>query len=115
MQYVDANGTASPVYSKSFRVDPIAVIFQQEPPDFSTNTIPGTFLVGILGAKLEDAILYTYQYSVDTDSLSETLEGFAMSTIQVTGLRPGEHRLYIRATAADGTQTELVQFPFTVK
>lgn len=115
MQYVDANGAASQVYSKSFRVDPVTVIFQQLPPDFSTNTIPATFTVGILGAKIEDATAYTYKYSLDSDSLSEALEGFAIGAIQVTGLTPGEHTLYIQATAADGTQTELVQFPFTVK
>lgn len=114
-QYIDTNGTASEVYSKPFRVDPIAVIFQQLPTDFSTNTIPGTFTVGILGAKIEDAKAYTYKYSLDNDSLSETLEGFAMGSIQVTGLTPGEHTLYIQATDADGEQTDLVAFPFTVQ
>ncbi|MBF8284818.1 MAG: hypothetical protein HW378_3733, partial [Anaerolineales bacterium] len=27
----------------------------------------------------------------------------------------GEHVLYIQATAEDGTQTEVVKFPFTVR
>lgn len=115
MQYVDANGVASEVYRKDFRVDPVTVIFQQQPPDFSTNTIPGSFTVGILGAKIEDAVAYTYKYSLDDDSLSETLEGFAMGTISVTGLTAGEHVLHIQASGADGSQTEVVQFPFTVK
>lgn len=114
-QYLDANGSASEVYSRAFRVDPVTVIFQQLPPDFSTNTIPGTFTVGILGDKIEDAKAYTYNYSLDNDSLSETLEGFAMGTIQVTGLTPGEHTLYIQATGADGRKTEVVAFPFTVQ
>jgi hypothetical protein len=115
MQYVDANGVTSDVIRKPFRVDPVTVIFQQMPPDFSTNTIPGTFTVGILGADLQQATPYTYKYSLDNDTLSETLEGFAMGTIQVTGLTPGEHVLYIQATAGDGTQTPVVQFRFTVK
>jgi hypothetical protein len=115
MQYVDANGAESEIYSEQFRVDPISVLFQQLPPDFSTNTIPATFTVGILGAKLEDATAYTYRYSIDDNSLSESVDGFAIQAIQVTGLTPGEHTLYIQATAADGTQTDLVQFPFTVK
>ncbi|HEU0294725.1 MAG TPA: hypothetical protein VFR47_18435 [Anaerolineales bacterium] len=114
-QYIDANGSASEVYNKTFKVDPITVIFQQLPTDFSTNTIPGTFTVGILGEKIEDAKAYTYKYSLDDDSLSETLEGFAMGTIQVTGLTTGEHTLYIQATGADGKQTDVVEFPFTVK
>lgn len=115
LQYIDANGTASQVYSQAFRVDPVTVIFQQLPTDFSNNTIPGTFTVGILGAKLEDAMAYTYRYSLDDDSLSETLEGFAFGSIQVTGLTVGEHTLHIQATGADGSQTEIVEFPFTVK
>lgn len=115
IQYIDANGSPSEIYSQAFRVDPIAVSFQQLPMDFSTNTIPGTFTVGILGAKLEDAKTYTYRYSLDNDSLSETLESIAMGTIQVTGLTTGEHTLYIQATDADGKQTDVVEFPFTVK
>jgi hypothetical protein len=114
-QYIDSNGSASQVYSKPFRVDSIAVIFQQLPPDFSTNTIPATFTVGILGDKIEDAKAYTYKYSLDNDSLSETLEGFLMGTIQVTGLTNGEHTLYIQATASDGKKTDVVEFPFTVQ
>ncbi|MBL8055198.1 MAG: hypothetical protein JNK29_00805, partial [Anaerolineales bacterium] len=115
MRYVDANGVASPVYSQAFRVDPVAVLFQQLPPDFSTNLIPGTFTVGILGAKIEDAVPYTYQYSVDSPALDQTVDGFAIATLQVTGLTPGEHVLYIQATPAGGAPTALVEFPFTVK
>ncbi len=115
MQYVDANGVASQVYSQEFRVDPVTVLFTQLPPDFSTNTIPGTFTVGILGADIQQAVTYTYHYSLDNDSLSEALQGFGIGAIQVTGLTPGEHVFYIRATGGDGTQTEVVQFPFTVK
>ena len=115
MQYLDANGVASEVYSKTFTVDPIAVSFQQLPTDFSTNTIPGMFTVGILGEKIEDARAFTYKYSLDDDSLSETLEGFAIGTIQLTGLTTGEHTLYIQATDADGKKTDVVEFPFTVQ
>ena len=112
---MDANGVASAVYHKDFRVDPVTVIFQQLPPDFSTNTIPGTFTVGILGADIQQATAYTYHYSLDSDALDQSLEGFALGTLQVTGLTPGDHVLNIQATAADGTQTPVVKFPFTVK
>ncbi|MFT3895320.1 MAG: hypothetical protein QM730_27155 [Anaerolineales bacterium] len=114
-QYIDANGSASEVYSKTFRVDPIAITFQQLPTDFSTNTIPGTFTVGILGDRIEDSKAYTYKYSLDNNSLSETLEGFAMGAIQVTGLTTGEHTFYIQAIGADGKKTDVVEFPFTVQ
>jgi hypothetical protein len=114
MQYVDANDVTSEVYSQAFRVDPIAVIFQQLPPDFSTNTIPGTFTVGILGADLAQPTRYIFRYSLDDESLGETLEAFGMGTISVTDLEPGDHILYIQATAEDGTQTEVVEFEFAV-
>jgi len=113
MQYVDANGVSSQIYSQKFRVDPIAINFQQLPKDFSTNTIPGLFNIGILGATGVE--LYTYNYSLDNDSLSEPLSGGSFMPIQVTGLTPGEHVLYIQATAQDGQKTEVVKFDFTVK
>ncbi len=113
MQYVDANGTVSKVYSQAFRIDPIAITFQQLPKDFSTNTIPGLFSVGILGAT--GAEIYTFDYSLDNESLSETQAGVAIGAIPVTGLTVGEHFLYIQGTAEDGKQTATVKFPFTVK
>ncbi len=59
--------------------------------------------------------LYTYNYSLNDDSLSEALTGGPFMPIQVTGLTPGEHALYIQATAQDGKKTEVVKFEFTVK
>jgi hypothetical protein len=116
VQFVDANRASSEVYSKPFRVDPIAVRYAQLPMDFSTNTIPATFILGILGATEAETELYTYHYSIDNDSLSETTSGAAIAaSINATGLTPGEHMLYVQGTAADGTQTEVVQFPFTIQ
>ncbi|HMO60223.1 MAG TPA: hypothetical protein PKA05_18735 [Roseiflexaceae bacterium] len=114
MRYIDANGVESAVYSEAFTVNEISVLFIQLPPDFSTNTIPATFTVGILGAKLEDATFYTYRYSIDEPSLSETKEGFAIEVLQITGLTPGEHTLYIQADGSDGSQTAVVEYPFVV-
>ena len=114
-QYIDTNGAPSEVYSKPFRVDPVTVMVQQLPLDFSTNTIPVLLNVGILGDKIEDGKAYTYKYSVDNDSLSETLEGFGFATIQLTGLTAGEHTLYIQATDVTGQATDLVEYPFTLQ
>ena len=113
LQYIDANDVPSEVFSQPFRVDPIAITFLQQPPDFSTNTIPGLFSVGLLGAT--GAELYTFRYSIDDDSLVEEYRGVSVTAITVTGLTPGEHMLYIQGTAEDGAQTEVVQFPFTVR
>ncbi len=113
VQYVDANGVTSPVYNKSFHVSPISVMFQQQPPDFSTNTIPGVFVVGVVGAAITDP--FTYDYSLDSSALDQHLSEFAQAAISVTGLKTGDHVLNIRATGADGKATETVQFPFTVK
>ena len=112
-QYVDANGVLSPVTSKKFRVEPLAITFNQQPPDFSTNTIPGLFSVGVVGTQGFEP--YTYNYSLDSDKLDQTLTGVAFAAINVNGLTRGDHTLSIRATAADGKQTPLVKFAFTVK
>ncbi len=113
VQYVDANGVLSPVTTKKFRVDPIAITFNQQPPDFSTNTIPGLFSVGVVGTQGFEP--YTYHYSLDSDKLNQTLASTSFAAINVAGLTRGDHTLYIRAAAADGKQTPLVKFAFTVK
>jgi hypothetical protein len=113
MQYVDANGTPSKVFSKKIRVDPISVNFTQQPPDFSSNTIPGVFTVGIVGVEITE--LYKYEYSIDSDKLDQTMDGAAMGAINVKGLKQGEHTFNIRATAQNGKQTPIVKFGFTVK
>lgn len=113
VQYVDANGVLSLVTSKKFRVDPVAITFNQQPPDFSTNTIPGLFSLGVVGTQGFEP--YTYHYSLDSDKLDQTLTSVAFAAITVNGLTNGDHTLYIRATAADGKQTPLVKYAFTVK
>jgi hypothetical protein len=112
MQYVDANGTLSKVFSKTVHVDPIAVNFQQQPPDFSTNTVPGIFSIGVVGTQGFEP--YTFSYSLDSDALDKSLPGVAVGALPVTGLKRGDHVLAIRATAADGKQTPIVKFVFTV-
>ncbi len=113
IQYVDANGVSSPITSKKFRVEPIAIIFNQQPPDFSTNTIPALFSVGVVGAQVAEQ--YKYDYSLDSDKLDKSLTSVAFASISVTGLARGDHTLSIRATAANGKQTPVVKYPFTVK
>ncbi len=114
VQYIDANDTPSQVFSKEFEVRPVFATWNQQPLDFSTNTYPGSFLVGITGAPVES--LYTYKWSIDSDKLDQTLLGAGMGAIQVTGLKAGDHVLYLQATSQDGSKTfEVEQIPFTVK
>lgn len=113
VQYIDANGTPSPVFSKTFRVNAVAVNVNQQPPDFSTNKIPVILGVAVVGAKIED--LFTYNYSIDSKALDQSQFGAGMAAITVPGLTPGDHVLYIQAVGADGKPTDLVEFPFTLK
>ena len=113
MKYVDANDVASQVFSKAFRVDPIAVNFLQQPPDFSTNTIPGLFSIAIVGAQGFEP--YTFKYSIDAPTLDQSLTGVAIESINVQDLAKGDHALYIQATDADGKQTDVVEYKFTVR
>ena len=113
VQYVDANGVSSPILSKKFRVDPIAINAQQQPPDFSTGTISVVFTLGVLDTPPET--FYTFKYSVDAKTLDNTLSGVAMTVLTVPGLKPGDHVLYVQGTAQDGKQTPIVEYPFPVK
>jgi hypothetical protein len=111
-QYIDANGTASQVYSKKFRVDPIAIVTTQMPPDFSTGLVPVTVTAGLVDAAQDKP--FTYKYSVDSKALDQEQEGFFITTINLK-LKPGEHTLYIQATGTDGESTPVVEYPLTVK
>jgi len=112
MKYVDAISVTSQVFSKPFRLDAIAVNFLQQPPDFSTNTIPGIFSIAIVGAQGFEP--YTFKYSIDAPTLDQALEGVAVGSINIPSLTKGDHELYIQATAADGKKTDVVAYKFTV-
>ncbi|MGV0977145.1 MAG: hypothetical protein ACOYBO_14550 [Azonexus sp.] len=113
MKFVDANNVTSQVFSKVFRLDAIAVNFQQLPPDFSTNTIPGLFSLAIVGAQGFEP--YTFKYSIDAPTLDQSLAGIATESINVKSLAKGDHKLYIQATAEDGKKTDVVEYKFTVR
>ena len=65
MQYVDANGVLSKITSKKLRVEPLAINFQQQPPDFSTNTIPGVFSLGVLGTRADSSATTTVSIRIN--------------------------------------------------
>lgn len=114
LQYIDANDVPSKVFEKKFVVRPVFATFQQQPLNFSDNTFPGTFLVGVTGAPLET--FYTYKWSIDSDALDNEQLGAAMTGIQVKGLKAGEHVIYVQAIPQDGSKAfEVEEIPFTVK
>lgn len=112
-QYVDANGVASSVQSKKFRVDPIAIDPRPGDKDFATGTQSVWFVIGVVVAKPTDR--YSFKYSVDSPALNQTEEGMSAATITIKNLKPGEHKLYIQATRADGVKTPVVEYIFTVQ
>lgn len=112
-QYVDANGVTSPVQSKKFRVDPIAIDLRPGDKDFSTNTQAVWFAIGVVGAKPTDR--YTFKYSVDSPALNQTEDAMSAASITIQNLKPGEHKLYIQATRADGVKTPVVEHVFTIQ
>ena len=113
MKYVDANNVTSQVFSKAFRLDSIAVNFLQQPPDFSTNTIPGLLSIAIVGAQGFEP--YTFKYSIDSTALDQSLAGVAIESINLKDLALGDHTLYIQAIASDGKKTDVVEYKFTVR
>lgn len=114
VQYIDANDTPSAVFEKRFLVRQVFATFQQQPVDFSDNTFPGVFSIGVTGAPFEQLI--TYKWSIDSDALDNEFLGAGMGAIQVKGLHAGEHVLYLQASAQDGSKTyEVEKIPFVVK
>jgi tetratricopeptide (TPR) repeat protein len=112
-QYVDANGATSRVFSKKFRVDPIAILYQQQPPDLATNTFTASFIVGVLNAK--DGEMWTFKYGVNSRTLDQQALGTTQTAVFVKGLKAGTHTLFIQATEAGGKQTPVVEYPFSIK
>lgn len=114
VQYIDANDTPSQVFEKEFAVRQVFATFQQQPADFSTNTFPGAFSIGVTGAPFEK--IHKYKWSIDSDALDKEVMGGGMGAIQVTGLKAGEHVLYLQASAqADGKTYAVEKIPFVVK
>jgi hypothetical protein len=116
-RYIDANGVASPVYSQTFRIDPIAITFQQPPADFATGKRSALFSVGVLNDDLSG--LWAYKYSVDSARLDQIITGTVMTPITIENLTPGEHMLHIQAARAaanaKASTTPVVEYPFTIK
>jgi hypothetical protein len=116
-RYIDANGVASPVYSQTFRVDPIAITVQQPPADFATGKRSALFTAGVLNGDVAD--LWTFKYSVDSKALDQGISGAVMTAITIGDLTPGVHTLYVQATrdpaSGKSATTPVVQYPFTVK
>lgn len=116
VRYLDANGVMSDVVEYAYEVKDITVNFNQMPFDFSTNGIPGMFNVFVTNAPSDSIEMYTYYYSLDSDSLDQQVQGLGMSgLIQIAPLEKGEHVLYLQAADPDGKKTEVVEFAFTVQ
>jgi hypothetical protein len=115
-RYIDANGVASPVYSQTFRVDPIAITFQQPPADFTTGKRSAMFTAGVLNGDMTD--LWTFKYSVDSGTLDQSASGSVMTAITIDDLAPGAHSLHIQATRDEAggkpAATPIVEYPFTI-
>jgi tetratricopeptide (TPR) repeat protein len=112
-KYVDKNGVESQVYEEAFTIPEVLVIWTANPPDFSTGIRSGNFLFMMM---YEDtAKEYTFNFSLDTPALDQSLSGYAVNTWEVTDIPVGDHILYIQAVGADGTTSAVVEYPFTVE
>jgi hypothetical protein len=112
--HIDANGVTTPVQSKKFRVEPIAIDLRPGDQDFATNTQTVWFAVGVVGAKPTE--FYTFKYSVNSPALDQGDEDASFSGITLKGLRPGEYKLYVQGTRrGDNVKTPVVEYAFTIK
>jgi hypothetical protein len=113
IQYVDANGTPGEIYSFDYTVDDIVFNFSQQPYDFETESTPAIFTMAIVDS--DPNALYDYAYSVDTQTLDQSVEGVGQAgVITLTGLAVGNHVLYVQASR-EGEKTAVVTYHFTIE
>lgn len=114
VKYVNRTGSESEVFSYTYNVNDIMVSVAQLPRDFSTNAIPVNLMLFVVEGNSED--YYTFNYSIDNPSLDQKVEGFAeLALITLPNVELGEHTLYVQGIAPDGSETELVEFVFTIQ
>ncbi len=113
-RYLDQNGAESEIFSFPFTVEPIFVIWSPNPPDFSTGIISGSLIFEIPYQE-DSSLTYTYQYSIDDDSLSQELVGIYVGVVELPNVAKGEHTVYVQAVGPDGTVTDVVAFTFVVE
>ena len=113
LQYTDATGVESEIFTYEYTIDDIVINYQQQPFDFSANGIPVIFTMAIVESDSNG--LYTYNYSIDSEALDQSVQGVGQAgVINVSPVEPGEHTLYVQAVGSDG-ETNVVEFPFTVE
>jgi hypothetical protein len=113
IQYVDAQGEKSPIYSHRYTVQDILINLAQLPFDDAAGGSPLQVTLAVVGGQ-PDA-LYTYRLSVDEPTLDQSQQGLGGGTVmQTLPLSAGEHTLYVQA-ALDGEKTKLVEHPWIVK
>ncbi|KAA3657688.1 MAG: hypothetical protein DWQ04_27325 [Chloroflexi bacterium] len=112
IQYTDATGSESDIYTFEYTIDDIVINYQQLPFDFSANGIPAIFTMAIVES--DPSGLYTYNYSIDSEALDQSIQGVGQAgVIQVSPVEPGEHTLYVQGVGPEG-ETNVVEFNFTV-
>jgi hypothetical protein len=113
-RYLDKNGTESDIFSFPFTVEPIFIVWSQNPPDFSTGIISGSLLFQI--PYQEDTnVTYTYYYSIDDPSMNLELNSIYVGVVEIPDIAKGEHTVYVQAVGSDGTTTEVVEYTFVVE
>ncbi len=122
VQYTDANGVESEVFSYDYTVNDIMFSHQQEPFDFSINGVPVFVTMTAIDAEVED--LSTWRFSINSDALDNSFQfPGQLVPLRIPGdftaedmspLEPGEHTIYVQRTRPDGTQTDVVSYTFEV-
>ncbi|MCB0035297.1 MAG: hypothetical protein KDE51_14795, partial [Anaerolineales bacterium] len=101
VQYIDANGTPSEIVTYDYRIDDIVVNYTQQPFDFSSNATPAVFTLAVVDA--DPGALYTYNYGLDPDALTESMQGVGSAgviqlSLEKKGITPCIFKLQEKAT-----------------
>jgi hypothetical protein len=113
LQYTDALGNKSELFSFNYRVEDIVVNVSQLPPAAEGDDVPLQITLAVVAGQAD--ALYTYRLSLDAPTFEQSHQGLGSGIVIETPPVPvGEHTLFVQAEL-DGVQTNVVEYPLVVK
>ncbi len=112
-KYIDKNGAESPIFERAFRMTPLVANIQSLGADFTTGKYSALVDTWIYEGNLD--AYWTFYWGWSENQMDNVLPGTNGTVFTLADLEPGDHTVYIRADANDGSKIDTVAFPFTIE
>jgi len=114
IKYIDVNGEESDIYTFEYTIGDVVFNYQQQPYNFDLGG--STAIITMVVVDGEPDMIQKFSYSIDSDVLDQSDVGLSDAlVIQTDALEQGEHVLYIQVTGNDGSQTDVIEYPFVIE